>query len=773
MPDSGKDGGYMQRNEGRALRQAIWFLLAGVLWIGVTDYLVLTLVDDLQRMHYWQNAKGWVFVGLVALLGWWLILRSIQREQKLHANVELSEARLRALIDQLPDAMALIDSASGQLRSPNDRFVDLLQGRASRPDGLSIDALLKHCDREQIRLLHEKLDALNVDQSQSFAMEFRAARGAANQLHEVRLCRVDLPDAGDVLLMLRSLESQRRDRERLLQAHAVFQTMRDAVMVTSCKPAILAVNPSFTRITGFEEDEVLGKNPSILQSGAQDQRFYDQLWQQISQTGMWSGELWNRRKNGEYYPERLSITTVRDDDGKALRYVAVFTDMSDIYQSRRKLEQATFYDSLTGLPNRAQLQRELGGLIGCQEAQQPVTLMLLDLDDFRRVNDSLGYTSGDMLLCELGRRLKRGLEGGQRLARLDGDEFAVAIQGDLDTAAIEAIAERIIAVSQQPYQLDPGNTVYVRASVGVSQYPQDAEDVERLFQHADTALSESKHVGKNTWRIYDSQMQARASHWLSTEASLRAALQSDEFELFFQPLVQGCDAPQVVGVEALLRWFPADGPMVAPDEFISIAEQTGVILPLGRWVLEQACRQVVEWQTQWPQLCLSVNVSGRQLESDDFLNELSAVLDSTGFDPGKLELELTESVLLTDVLNTRSRLDRIKALGVRLAVDDFGTGYSSLAYLQRLPIDKLKIDRSFVDGIESDSGDRVIAETIVAMAHTLALEVLAEGVETRGQCRALADMGCDLYQGYLFSKPLPADQLLHYLQQSIQREPCL
>ena len=756
-------GGHMHRNEARALRQALWFLVAGVLWIAVTDHLVLMLVDDIERMHSWQNKKGWVFVGLVALLGWWLILRSIRREQKLHASVELNEARLRALFDQVPDAMVLLDHTAGTLSQPNDRFQDLFGSQAKADAPLTLDALLKCCDRDQARYFRQQLAALGHDATLAFEMEFRGPAARPTELFEVRLRRVDLRDTADVLIMLRSIEAQRRDRERLLQAQAVFESMRDGVVVTNTERAILAVNPSFCRITGYQESEVLGKNPSILQSGAQDKDFYRELWQQIAEAGHWSGELWNRRKNGEYYPERLSISMVRDDNGKPLRYVAVFTDMSDIYQSRRKLEQATFYDSLTGLPNRALLQRELSELVRHGSAGQPITLMLLDLDDFRRVNDSLGYPAGDTLLCELGRRLKRGLEGGQRLARLDGDEFALAIQGGLDQQAIGEIAARLIDASQQPYQLDADHTVYVRASVGVSRYPQDAEDVERLFQHADTALSEAKHLGKNTWCIYDADMKARAAHWLSTEARLREALENDEFQLHYQPLVHGCNHPRVVGVEALLRWQPADGPMVPPDEFIGIAESTGVIVPLGRWVLEHACRQVLEWQKTWPELSLAVNVSGRQLESDGFTSMLSEVLERSGFDPAKLELELTESVLLADVLNTRCRLDQVKALGVRLAVDDFGTGYSSLAYLQRLPIDKLKIDRSFVNGIGSESGDRAIAETIVAMANTLGLEVLAEGVETQGQCQALADMGCLLFQGYLFSRPLPVSRLSEYL----------
>ncbi|MDD5390135.1 MAG: EAL domain-containing protein [Gallionellaceae bacterium] len=551
-----------------------------------------------------------------------------------------------------------------------------------------------------------------------------------------------------------------RAGEALRQSAAVFESTRDGVLITDLGPRIVAINRAYSEITGYSEAEVLGNNPSILQSGRHDRAFYQALWASVSETGHWQGEIWNRRKNGEIYPQWLSISTVRDEWGEACNYVGVFTDMSQIRQSEERLDHLAHYDPLTDLPNRLLVQSRLQHAIERAERHDyRVAALYIDLDRFKTVNDSLGHPIGDELLAALARRLSSRLREEDTLARLGGDEFLLVLEFVAQPEHAAAVAQSLIDQLVVPFNLPSGHEVFVGVSIGISLFPDDAETVTELIQHADVAMYQAKQRGRNTYSFHTEALSTAASERLSLETHLRHALERDEFVLHYQPLIEA-HSGQIFGVEALVRWQPPGEALVPPDKFIPIAEETGLIVPLGEWVLRTACAQARTWlDTGLPPLVMAVNLSGRQFQAVDMVELVRAVLLDTGLPASYLELELTESVIMGQADQAIATLDALKALGVRLAIDDFGTGYSSLAYLKRFPIDKLKIDRGFVDGLADDPNDREIAATIIAMARNLRLEVLAEGVETRQQLEILGAMGCDAYQGYLFSRPIPAEEL--------------
>ncbi len=579
------------------------------------------------------------------------------------------------------------------------------------------------------------------------------------------------PAAADLALMeefsrLTALAvSKVRDQEALSQAATVFASTRDGVVITDLQPRIVAINRAYADITGYGEAEVLGNNPSMLQSGRHDPAFYQSLWQSLLETGHWQGEIWNRRKNGEIYPQWLSISVVRDEWGDPRNYVGVFTDMSQIKDSEARLEHLAHFDPLTDLPNRLLVQSRLQNAID-RAARHGYRLaaLYLDLDHFKNVNDSLGHPVGDELLVQLASRLGERLREEDTLARLGGDEFLLLMEFVSQPEHVAAVAQSLIDLLRQPFQLESGHKVFIGLSIGISLYPDDAQNVTELVQHADAAMHLAKQQGRNTYRFHTEALTRAASERLALETRLHQALERNEFLLHYQPLIDAA-SERVLGVEALLRWQPAGEDLIPPARFIPVAEETSLIVPLGAWVLRQACTQAQAWRQAGLVLeTLAVNLSARQFQAANLLETVRACLAASGLPPACLELELTESMLMEDAERAIFTLAALKDLGVRLAIDDFGTGYSSLAYLKRFPIDKLKIDQSFVRGLAESADDREIAATIIAMARNLRLTALAEGVETTEQRDILARLGCEAYQGYLYSRPLPAEALAEWLR---------
>lgn len=552
---------------------------------------------------------------------------------------------------------------------------------------------------------------------------------------------------------------------------AVFESTRDGVIITDLATRIISINRAYTEITGYSESEVLGCNPNIVSSGRHDANFFKAMWASINETGHWRGEIWNRRKNGEIYPQWLTVSTVLDEMGKVKNYVGVFTDISQVKQSEAQLEYLTHHDPLTHLPNRLLIQSRLEQAIERAERHNyRIAALYIDLDRFKTVNDSLGHPVGDELLIALTGRLTAHIREDEILARLGGDEFLMVkeILPQPESAAIEALS--LIDLLSKSFKLPSGHEVFVSISIGISLYPDDGKTVTELIQYADLAMHQAKQVGRNTYQFHTKALTFTASKRLAVETNLRRALERNEFTLLYQPIINAIDGT-VIAVETLLRWQSSDQFLELPDKFIEIAEETGLIVPIGEWVLRTACAQAYTWMnTGLPPLVMAVNISGRQFQSGKIVPLINSILQESGLPAHLLELELTESIVMDQAEQAIDTLNELKAMGVRLAIDDFGTGYSSLAYLSRFPIDKLKIDKSFVMDITENTNNSKIVSAIIAMAKSLKLEVLAEGLETKRQLEILRLHGCDQYQGFLFSKPLrenEIEQLLLYHQKNL------
>jgi diguanylate cyclase (GGDEF)-like protein/PAS domain S-box-containing protein len=555
-------------------------------------------------------------------------------------------------------------------------------------------------------------------------------------------------------------EALERSRKDLQLAHKVIDSSLDGIMVTNAKGDIEFVNPAFTLLTGYTHDEVAGRNPRFLQSGRHDRAYYEKMWSTLERAGTWQGEIWNRRKNGEVYPEWLSINVIYGEDGKVSQYAAIFTDITERKKTEERIKNLAYFDVLTGMPNRRLFTDRLQvAIANAHRAGHPLGIMILDLDLFKRINDTLGHGLGDAVLCETANRLSRCLREGDTVSRLGGDEFVVLLPRFEEVEDVAKLAERVIGIVRQPVVLD-GHELYVTASIGIAVYPDDGSSVEALIKNADTAMYRAKDIGRNCYQLYTPAMNARSVERLAMESSLRHALERGEFRLVYQ-VKMDLASGALTGVEALVRWIHPEMGVVSPADFIPLAENMGLISDIGAWVLETACRQCQSWQDLGlPPVCIAVNVSALQFRETDVPAVVRRALEATGLDPRRLELELTESVLMQRVDEVAEVLHELRAMGVRISIDDFGTGYSSLSYLKRMPIDALKIDRSFVADIAEDGDGAQIVSTIISLAHNLRLKAIAEGVETQAQADFLRAKGCDELQGYLISRPVSAEDLV-------------
>ena len=563
--------------------------------------------------------------------------------------------------------------------------------------------------------------------------------------------------------------SDRRHAEEELRIAAIAFESQEGMMVTDSHGVIVRVNPAFTRLTGYRAEEAIGKTAALLRSGRHDKTFYDHLWQTLREKGYWQGEVWNKRKNGKVYAEWLTISAVTPFDGTTTHYVGTFSEITQNKEAQAEIHRLAYYDALTHLPNRRLLMDRLGqALASSGRSGHHGAVVFLDLDNFKNLNDTRGHAVGDLLLAEVARRLHFGVrEGdtisrlGDTISRLGGDEFVVVLE-DLSAETVEAAAqaklvgEKMRAALARPYDLD-GREFHCTASLGITLFQSHEESVETLLKQADLALYQAKGAGRNCLRFFDPAMQSTLDEVSALEADLRLALPQAQLQLYYQPQVDSMR--RVIGAEALLRWRHPQRGLVAPDLFIPLAEETGLILPIGRWVLETACARIKAWSgyAATRDLRLAVNVSARQFRQAGFVAEVEQALNNSGADPNRLKIELTESLVIDNVAETIARMQALKALGVGFSMDDFGTGFSSLSYLKRLPLDQLKIDRSFVFDLATDPNDAAIVQTIITMGHTLGLDVIAEGVETEAQLARLDQYGCTHFQGYLFSQPLPVE----------------
>ena len=750
-------------------RGMLLYLVLGVAWVFAGDAALAQWVDDPVQLTRFQTWKGWGYVLLTSGLAWWM-LRRVRRAEK----VRLAMAReLSQIVRHAPAGFARV-APDGRLLWANARLCALLGLPLARVRGLDFRDVMQAPDRAGADAQLARLLAGEIDH---YVGECECQRPGDGRRVPVLCTVTQIPGADgeaphlacvvqdlDEITAARAALQASEAHERL--AATVVDNSVEGVVVTDANSRILSINTAVTRLLGYTEAELLGKTPRVFKSGRHGKAFYEALWASVRQTGHWEGEIWNRRKNGEVFPEYMSLSAVRDPAGTVTHYVCMFTDISEEKARERQLEYLARNDALTGLSNRAWFASQLGHVV--QEARasgEHAAVLLLNLDRFKDVNDSYGPTTGDEVLKHIARQVQSALRPGDVLGRLAGDELAVVARHLRHADGAAAVARSLIAAVAEPWRSPDGFEVVVGVSVGICMFPEHADSAELLLQGAHAAVYGAKAQGRGAWCFFHEAMTQAARERLALESRLRLALAQGHLMVVYQPQVDIATG-RILGAEALVRWNDPEEGMISPARFIPVAETSGMIGPLGEWVLREVCRQGQQWRAQGlPDLTLAVNVSPRQFHLTDLAGCASGALADSGFPAELLELEITETALAERTEEeARQVLTRLRGLGLRIAVDDFGTGYSSLAQLKRFPIDVLKIDQGFIRDIPQSEDDMAISAAIIAMGHSMGLSVLAEGVETEGQLAFLRERGCDSYQGYLCSRPLAADDFAALLQ---------
>ena len=703
-------------------------------------------------------------------------MRDVTAQKQTEAALQASEQRFRRMADVSP-AMIWITDAEGNPAFVNQTWLNFT--------GLDVTEAMTH--EGWINLIHP------ADRKPAFAEYYKNTDNPRPVLTEYRMRRAEgdwrwILDRGMPMFdenhkftgyIGSAIDiTERKEAEAEFRIAATAFESQEAMVITDTDTIILRVNKTFCDSTGYSAEEAVGQTMNFLKSGKHDDTFYTEMWDCIKQNGVWQGEIWDRRKNGEIYPKWLTITAVKDNNGQITHYVGTHIDISERKAAENEIKNLAFYDPLTQLPNRRLLRERLQqALVTHTRTGAHAALLFIDLDNFKTLNDTLGHDKGDYLLQQVANRLVSCLRECDTVARLGGDEFVILLEQlseKTSDAAIQAeeVGEKILAALNKPYLFD-GQEHQSTPSIGVTLFSNQDSTIDELLKQADIAMYQAKAIGRNTLRFFDPSMQASLTARANLEEKLRRALKENQFLLYYQPQVD--KTGNVQGVEALVRWQDADGIMISPAEFIPLAEETGQILPLGAWVLETACHQLTKWakQPSFSHLTISVNVSVRQFRQPDFVTQVLSILAHCGANPEKLKLELTESLLASDVEDIILKMTALKVKGVTFALDDFGTGYSSLYYLKQLPLDQLKIDQGFVRDVLDDANDAAIAKMIIVLADSMGLTVIAEGVETEAQRVFLSGQGCYDYQGYLFGRPMPVNQLEVLIAQHTQVNPAV
>lgn len=740
----------------RGVPQSILALLAGaLLWINVYGF-------KLSLHTEWPAA---IFC-MVGVAGYVLVMINVGFKR----NIQLRDikTRQRVILEGVQSGVITM-SERGIVESFNQSAEQMFGYGAVEVVGNNVSMLMPEpYQNEQDGYFDNDLHA-DVRKAIGRRCEVMGQRKDGSRFHmELGVYETLLNDRRLFIGTTSDISAHKQAEADLRVAATAFES-QESMIITDANEVILKVNKAFTQITGYDQSEAVGQTPSMLKSGRHGDAFYQAMWEGIHRDKYWQGEMWDRRKNGEIFPLWLAITAVLDEKGVATNYVGVFSDITLHKQAQDRIELLAFSDPLTELPNRRLLMDRLHHALAASARHGRCgAVLLIDLDNFKTLNDTLGHDKGDLLLQQVAQRLTTCVREGDTVARLGGDEFVVMLEGLAEypeeaARQTEAVGEKILAALNQPYLLaDVENRS--TPSIGVTLFNGHQSTIEELLKRADLAMYQSKAAGRNTLRFFDPTMQAVVTARAALEVELREAVSQQQFVLHYQPQVDGDG--RTTGAEALVRWQHPERGMVSPAEFVPLAEDTGLILPLGNWVLETACTQLTLWadRPEMAHLTIAVNVSARQFRNKDFVAHVMAALDHSGADPHRLKMELTESLLLDGVEETIEKMNALKAVGVSFSLDDFGTGYSSLAYLKRLPLFQLKIDQSFVRDILTDPNDAAICRTVIALAQSLGLAVIAEGVESEAQRDFLADQGCHAYQGYLFGRPLPVDGFEAYVK---------
>lgn len=735
--------------------------------------LETALTNGVHRFEWLhKRADGTVFPSEITLCAVTLsgkpmlyaVVRDISGRKQAEEALQAQKALLFDIVENAPSLIYVYDT-EGKLRLCNRMFEQAAGYTFDEMEGKTRESHLPYAEAKALRNNDKKVILTDA----SLRFEDRLEHRGATHTYLTTKCVLRGPngEASGVLGISTDITEIRQNTEQLRLAGIVLDNTADGVIITNARGHILSINAAYIKISGFSAAESIGFKPNILMSEKQTNGFYRGIIKSLKTTGFWRGELWNRRKSGELYPEWLTINTVYDDTGKVINYVAVFSDISAINQSQSELERMSHYDPVTALPNRSLFHERLQHSLDLSLSyNQSLAVVVLDLDGFKTVNDSLGHSLGDLLLQQAAARFLSCVRAEDTVSRLGGDEFALILNNLTHPTDAIIIAKKLLTSLQEPFDLK-GTSTLLTASIGISIAPHDSETPEQLLRQADTAMYGAKEGGRNDYRFYQPEMTLRAQERLNSERFLRRAVLHREFEVWYQPKIN-LQNHTIEGAEALIRWRDPIQGLVSPAEFIPLAETTGLIIQIGEQVIDAVCRDIRRWtDLDIRHGVIAINVATLQIDRSDFVETIRSALDEYDLSASVLEVEVTESLMMASPEHSREVLSTLQSLGITTAIDDFGTGYSSLAYLKLLPINSLKIDRTFISDLPHDPRDVAITKTIVELGHALGFKIIAEGVETEEQNRFLREIGCDQGQGYLYGRPMPAADFEIWLEKNL------
>ncbi len=682
-------------------------------------------------------------------------------------NLRESEERFRTLVESAPEAIFVLDAEKKCIIDTNKNTCDLFHMRRSELYDIDYMKLspISQPDGQPSAKLMEKYIAQACTGKQPVYEWTHINTNGEHIVCEVKLVRLPAINRTLIRGSIIDIRERKRAEEETRKLSRALQQTADAILITDKFGFIEYVNPAFEKTTGYSSKETLGRTPALLRSNKHDNEYYKTLWDTIKSGNVFTDVITNRKKDGTFFHEEKTITPLKDDNGNITHYIATGRDITERIHTHERLQYLAHHDTLTDLPNRSgfaeRFQVEASHAL---RNSKKVAILFTDLDRFKIINDTLGHDIGDLVLKTAAERFVNSLRASDTVARLGGDEFAIILSDINNADEVAMIASKILQEISKPMYIDE-RELFVSASIGISIFPDDSHDTGILIKHSDIAMYRAKKLGRNNYQFFSEEMSTKAAKRLNMETNLRRALDRGEFCLYYQPQLE-MSSGKIIGVEALLRWEHPEHGLTSPSEFIPVLEETGLIVPVGEWIALTACKQLNIWRNAGHNIRMAVNVSSRQFNDTTLEERIYNIIQKTGIDPTSLELELTESLLMRNPGQTELTLKHFADMGIGLSIDDFGIGYSSLSYLRRFPLDTLKIDRSFVRDITTDPDDAAIIVTIIAMAKTLKLSVIAEGVETKEQLEFLQQFKCNTYQGFLFSKPLPADDITTLLQQN-------
>ncbi|MET0029355.1 MAG: PAS domain S-box protein [Candidatus Thiodiazotropha sp.] len=691
------------------------------------------------------------------------IARDISQRKITEQQLLASEGRFRSIFDNAPVGIALVDDAGRPVLS--NRALQMMLGYSeSQLKELPFTEFTFPEDVDKDLDLFTRMIANEIP---FYSMEKRYLRQDGNVLWgDLTVTRYydDAKKTYYTLGMVNDITERKIAEENQRLAASMFENTAEGVMITDRKGRIIRVNRAFTDITGYQPSEVAGKNPNILSSGQHDEDFYNRMWRALDASGHWRGEIWNRRKDGGAYPELLTISRVTDEEDRVTHYVGVFSDISHLKHTQEKLDYLAHHDPLTNLPNRLFLNERLEHAIQqAKRTQSMLALIYLDLDNFKHINDSMGHPVGDEVLREVASYLLYTVREGDTVVRLGGDEFVLLLEDIRDPTNAASVAAKLLRAFTESI-ITEQREIHISASIGICLYPRDGDNSETLLRNADAAMYRAKSLGRNRYAFYTMELTQQAYERVTMENDLRVAVEANQLYLVYQPQIDLLSG-EVTGIEALLRWSHPKKGEIPPSLFVPLAEECGLMVSIGEWVLENACRQAVAWLAAGIDFThIAVNLSGRQIQQPELNDIVSSVLQTTGLPPERLELEVTENFILEHAEQGISKLHELRQRRISLALDDFGTGYSSLTYLKRLPVHKLKLDKSFVQDLPWDDDDRAISASVIELGRSLGMTVIAEGIESEEQASFLRQQGCHQAQGYLFYRPVRPEELTRRLK---------